>query len=47
MCKEKKPTFDDTTNVFFREMTPEEQAEKFHSDDTSWELCSFLDEANF
>ena len=32
MCKEKKPTFHDTTTGFFREMTPEEQAEKFHSD---------------
>ena len=38
---EKKPTFHDATTAWFsREMTPEEQAEKFHSDDTSCELCS-------
>ena len=43
----KKPTFHDTTTGFYREMTPEEQAEKYHSDDTSCELCSCLDEANF
>ena len=47
MCKGKKADISWRYYWFLREMTPEENAEKFHSDDTSCELCSWLDEANF